>query len=252
MQEIAETADTISEADKTLASVQLIRTARAAGLTKIDPEALGLSGIDNESLATAENVAMARKRKVVPKIRKIEELGRIRLMSAISLTMSPGFTGNAEEVAQIPKLLAALDAVYKVHSVLIEIRKETVSHGLLLLLFKANPRFGPTLVRLRTASSDIVSQIARLRNALSSAPYPFEHAVGPIDIGRYAVPSIPAAKQHGQVQSAGKQSLANVFALYARAVGQLVLIAERIEAGANSLSATETTGSIPRLKPEPD
>lgn len=89
----------------------------------------------------------------------------------------------------------------------------------------------------KTLGKAIVDQLGRvhgclreIQQALAMAPYPFEHAKGPHTLADYVLPSLPESEDVGGVLQAAGETLETLGRLYIRMVGELVLVAEEIEA----------------------
>ena len=215
---LADDPATIAAAEKKIAAVQLLRKFKAAGFSKINPEPFGLESVERDALNQAEATALNQRRVCLPKVFRVHRAASERLNAALGF--SHGDTAT---------LFHTLQCVAKVHPLMLKLREEVGPLTAMLAVLSKTPKYRPLQRLVLDASGVCQPVLARIREVLQGIPYPFEHATTQIDMAGYAVPDLPQTLEVGKVLSASQQAISNLFNLYAKAMGRLMLLAEGIE-----------------------
>ncbi len=170
-----------------------------------------------------------------------------RLTTALCLLHAAQVAGRMDDTETLPR-------VARVNSVLGDLRaawphvqplrEHLFGLGMLMSLVDENGRNQAYWVELQRVAAIVRDLLGKLHEALVATPYPFEHAGGDIHVSQYLLEEIPPSDQVGELSLAAEEMLAKLLALYFRAMAQLAVTAERVEAALG----------LPRLPdpPEPE
>ena len=85
------------------------------------------------------------------------------------------------------------------------------------------------VTQIKLVASEIMVMLRDTCATLDAAPYPYEHGSGTISIGADFVPAVPGPEEFGELFGAVQGLVAKYYSLDYRLMGELIVLAERIE-----------------------
>ena len=222
-----------AEADTNLLTSHQAETLLSAKLD-IVPEDFNLTESTQAAAALAYKSAIYERRNASSEVHEFETAARSRLSLALHLL-------NAQEIflkledgdnlkQEAVKLQESLGAFHGVMDSLFDLRKDFVATAILFENAQGNEENKVFVAKLKSRAWSVRAGLGKISQALSGVPYPFKHAKKNVSIGDFAVGSLPPEGDLGAIYYAGQEALDKLFGLYYRVVGQLALIAEKVEA----------------------
>ena len=212
------------------------RTARflaKAGI-KFDPKEFGVEKPTEDCARNTAEKARQTKESAVDDIRKMEKVFRLKLECALALLKVEQVAQRINRAEALFKrsrsLLSALSVVHAVGGQLTQLRNGLPELRVLAILASEDPE-DEILLRDLTRAMDKRNEVMLdLRRMLQENPYPFEHADGAVTMAQYAVPRMPSRRDVQDLHDLVVDCLDNMDTLYVRCMGELALIAEKVEA----------------------
>ncbi len=222
-----------AEADTNLLASHQAETLLSAKLD-IVPEDFNLTESTQAVADSAYKSAVYERRNASSEVHGFETAARSRLALALHLL-------NAQEIflkledgdnlkQEAVKLQESLGAFHGVMDSLFDLRKDFVATASLFENAQGNEENKVFVAKLKSRAWSVRAGLDKISQALSGVPYPFKHAKKNVSIGDFAVGSLPPEGDLGAIYYAGQEALDKLFGLYYRVVGQLALIAEKVEA----------------------
>jgi Zn-dependent protease with chaperone function len=193
-----------------------------------------LSAVTADAIQAKRAEAESLQRQALELIRPYEEAVRQRLLAILQLLRVPAVGKRVPHAMELLReaehLLTALN------------RLDSALEGMTELMLNLNVVYtiGQGLEQApdnATFQSSLETQVAALaecvgqhRRELSTAAYPFSHALGPTSIGEYLLKASPDSREPGAVVNAVSTFLENLAALHPRLIGRLAVIALAVEA----------------------
>lgn len=194
-------------------------------------------GIEEPTVACARKAAEAARRtkeSAAEDIQKIERVFRLRLECALALLKVPEFARRLTRADALfqrsRKLLSALSVVHGVGGELTQLRNGLPELRALTVLAFQNVENELLVRRLVRGIDERNEMLLDLRRMLQEQPYPFEHADGSVTMAQYAMPEMPSRQDISALHDLVVDCLDNMNTLYVRCMGELALIAEKVEA----------------------
>ena len=181
----------------------------------------------------ARSDALARQQQASPQLAAMERAAADRIFAALELLEVPQVAAKIEDLeerqSECKRIVPALQAVCGQFEPLFELRNEQAALGVLLGNLEGNEENQSLVASIQAKMESLHRRVQGIRDALSSATYPFDHAKGKISIAEYLVPEMPFADDLGAIFGAGEAILETLPTLYARMVGRLAVTAEQVE-----------------------
>ncbi len=220
------------EAQDTLDMAQRVRPVLAAGI-KVSPTLFedDLSSFGEVERAEAE---MHEQQESVQKsLTRFERIAAKRLVTALSLLDVPEIAVRIEELAALrsrsQRLLSANRLLAGQLPSATELFNQHAVMQICLQLLDDNSDNEKAANLLRKTASDVVQLVRGLHTNLSREKYPFDHAKGSITIADYVLAKLPDNDNLGAYFEASETMSSTLLRLYARTLGALCLMAERVE-----------------------
>ncbi len=222
---------------------QLLQAARI----RFQPAELGLAGGDVVAIGKAQEEGWQAREEALADLHGFVHQAETRLTAALCLLHAADVVRKMDDPEALPhvgRLDSALGDLRLAWPHVQPLREHLFGLGLLMSRVQENGRNQAYWVELKRVAAIVRELMVKLHQALAATPYPFEHASGAIQVSDYLVPEIPSDEQVGELAMAAEEMLAKLLALYFRAMAQLAVTAERVEAALG----------LPRLPdpPEPE
>ena len=162
-----------------------------------------------------------------------EKAAADRLFHAMQLLSVPQVEAKVEQAAQrlqeAEKISAALSTVRMQLGPALELRNEHAAMETLLPRLEGNEQNQELIRVIVDQMREVRTRILTVREALSTAEYPFDHAQGSMSLGQYVLAEIPEESHLGQTVESARTVLEQLPVLYSRMMGRLVATAELVE-----------------------
>lgn len=192
--------------------------------------------LDLTSLTTASRVrreAGECQERTGRELAEFEKAAAGRLSAALALLQVPQVGAKIDDAAawlkQCERILPALKAISTELPWLLTMRNEHAVLGILLSRIQGNERNEQLIVGIERAADALATSVRERRNQLDVVRYPLDHAKGEISLGQYVLADIPTPGDLGAVMGAGQAIVENALTLYARLLGRLAVVAEKVE-----------------------
>lgn len=163
----------------------------------------------------------------------LEQAAADRLFHAMQLLSVPQVAAKIEHadkrLQEAEKIGAALSTVRIQLGPAMELRNEQAALETILPKLEGNEQNEGLIQVIVDQMREVRTRVLTIREALSSAEYPFDHARGSMSLGQYVLAEVPEEKHLGQIVESGRTVLELIPALYARMMGRLVSTAELVE-----------------------
>lgn len=232
---LAEYTEAYTEYDK--ADDVVLEAAQADVLIRVGlpvPEnALGVPMHDCIATRQACNAALGRQYQAEPRLAEFERAAGDRLQAALELLQVPQVAARLKDASrwqnEVQKILDALVVVLRHSPTLIELRQAHLGLATLASQLEAHGKDESLISGLIKRMGEVHRLVLELRSDCEAVAYPFDHAKGSISVGDYVLKALPVENDLGSIYEAGEEILGSVYDLYARLVGRLTEIAEKIE-----------------------
>ncbi len=219
-------------------------TARALLVAQmpIDAPSFGLEWADLDSADKVIADAEQTQNENAPRVEAYHETARVWLSTALGLLGHPQVAQHLDctgPATQVGPLLRALSSLRDGHKTYLSLREPL--YVLAIIIQNAGRPVGNLAAVKRLMASRLRDGLLDLREQLS-APYPFEHAGGPIRIGTLVVgDEMASASDVDALCYQAAQAQDRYGQLYVRVLGGLILAAEALERAAD----VESTPALP-------
>ncbi|MHC5058146.1 MAG: M48 family metallopeptidase [Planctomycetota bacterium] len=209
------------------ADTALVRTAQADVLNKahvaFDPGELGEAAGECAPGGGPARELSAMRERLAGEVGS--ELAPARERTAAALALLP-----AVEWRNAAPLLGTVRRVEAAVPRMLDVRDGIAALSALFAHVEGNERNPALASAVRLHSGRVRKALREVQEALGDAPYPFDHARGPVSLRKFAVPAVPPVGEYGLCLEAGGSALDSLFTVYVRALGSLAAIVERVEA----------------------
>ena len=200
---------------------------------KFKPEAFHLTAATGDAVRQARSAATDEMGKLAPALEKVAEHNGRRLYSALQLMHVPQVSAKLPNAKawrdQMNDLLQVAGLVGRQVSSLVELRNAYASFSLLLSKLEGN-RENQVFVQAVISSMGRTWDLVRdVRQSLTQASYPFDHAHGEMKLESYVLTDMPHREDLGGVFEAAGRVLDRVPSLYAKVCARLAWMAEQVE-----------------------
>jgi Zn-dependent protease with chaperone function len=223
---MADAVERIGKADEELIRIRNARGLLAAGFQKT-PQG------DTAGLNAASAEALGERRDADAQFEALEQVATERLAAAIALARSSEVAATAQissdELAQVDRVVIALQAFASACPAIVELRDQYLSVAALLTTLNQNSGNEPLITAIRAACSSITAQMKSVSDGLGGAAYPFDHAKAGLNLAEFVIDGIPPSDDLGAVFSKGEAVLDRAFGIYSRGMGCVAHLTERIE-----------------------
>jgi Zn-dependent protease with chaperone function len=224
-------------------SAQLLQAAHV----RFKPADLSLASGDVVAIGRAQEEGWQAREQALADLQGFVRQAETRLTTALCLLHADAVAGkinDAEALPRVARLNSVLGDLGAAWPHVQPLREHLYGLGLLMSRVEENSRNQAYWTELKRVAVVVHDLLGKLRDALATTPYPFDHAAGDIRVSEYLLQEIPPAEHVGELAVAAEELLARLLALYFRAMAQLAVTAERVEAALG----------LPRLPdpPEPD
>lgn len=201
---------------------------------KFDGKDFGLKGCSVTDARVAAAEAERIKSATYNDIVKMEKVIRMRLECALSLLRVRQIAERVPRAEALHKrsrlLLSTVSTVNAVGGELTDLRNGLPELRALTILVMESDEDEFLIRKLVRGMEDRFEMLQDLRRILQEHRYPFEHADGKISLAQYVIPERPHLRDIGGLHEAVEECLENMERLYVRCLGELALIAEKVEA----------------------
>ncbi|MHC4248429.1 MAG: M48 family metallopeptidase [Planctomycetota bacterium] len=209
------------------ADTDLVRMAQGEVLTRanvsFEPAAVGLvEGAPSPGKGGLRRQAAIRDR-LAGELGSASGAARDRIAAALALL-------SAAEWRKAAPLLATVRRVEAGMPRMLDVRDGLAALSALFAHVEGNERNPALASAVRLHSGRVRKALREIQESLGDAPYPFDHARGPVSLRRFAVPAVPPVGEYGPCLEAGGSALDSLFTVYVRALGSLAAVVERVEA----------------------
>jgi hypothetical protein len=202
---------------------------------RLRPAAFGIEAATLDSARSALDAAESAARERTPAMDRFDELCARRMAVALGLlgrddvatAMEGGEAARAEVAALLPAASAltgpswrALTATLQARSVLTAILGE----------YRGNESDEKLRKAIFAAAADLYGRLGGLNAALGETPYPFDRDGGGKTLVDVALPAVPDEDDVGPLLQAAEHAGDRLVSVYARCMGRLSAIVERVEA----------------------
>jgi Zn-dependent protease with chaperone function len=222
--------DTYFELDRSHLEAQQMVALCTSGLK---PDAVHFTNPVNDLSAARGRRDATNKRLMTlgAEMKAFEQAACNRLFACLGLLHDPHVTSKIRDADQmkreIDRLLPALQVMTIHHGKWLELRIVFATLGILCSQLERHHRNESLIIEIQKLMEKVAASLEHLREALV-VDYPFDHQKGRIQVGQFLVSSIPV--QELQMLFEGAEYAVDEFpVLYARIVGNLVAIAQRVE-----------------------
>lgn len=230
------------------------RALRDAGF-RIRPEEFGLNSSDPAIASMEADRAESEMRSCASRLEKFEKLEVRRLGLALVLLEAPQVALRFKEVdawrQEVPPLLACAAFLTGKFPRMLELRTSKMVLEVLVNQIKSdqpNPRlFGVIADRLET----LQDQLKELHRELRGQPYPFEHAREEINLAQVVIPNMPTTGDLAGLLSITAYALDRLLEIYARLLGRMAWMAEKVEEALGMPALTKSAGAEAASVDEP-
>jgi Zn-dependent protease with chaperone function len=228
---LAEYRESLKQVDATMLQAIQANALLQAGVM-VDLESFPLCQCDLAGLPDLPGAIHAAQEQLGRAVEPFDQAAGARLLTALSLLRTPEVTAvmpNTQQLQdEVIDLLHVFGRLGAVFPSLLELRREFAG---LQTLLDARPQNNSEL--MDAAVSDLTRRVnehlARIRAALGSVAYPFEHVKGRITIADYAQGKTYDPDPALMAASGARSHLEMLFALYHRVLGRLIAIATEVE-----------------------
>jgi hypothetical protein len=200
---------------------------------RFNPADLGLESSDVVAIGAAQERGWNAREQALSDLQTFVRHAESRLTTALCLLHSQNIADKLDDAEALPRV-AQLNSVLGVLRTawphVQPLREHLFGLGLLMQQADANQRNQAFWTEVQRVAGVVVDLLGKLREAVAGTPYPFEHAAGAIAVADYALEKIPAVENVAEVFMAGDELHTKFMALYFRAMAQLAVTAERVEA----------------------
>ncbi len=213
------------------------RTDRAAALLAIQlrlrPFDSGLNRSSAAAMASATREADARLASVADGLKEFDSDMHHRLAAA-GIVIRRAAAEPADATGSIPApdfegLRATLEGLNASFAHCAALQRNCALHATLLHYVPGNEDNRKLSALLQRLKDESKTGMELLHRNLSDLVYPFEHAAGLLSVADFLLPVLPAAHDRDAVMQAAAMLVESFQRLYHRALGRLLLLAERAE-----------------------
>ncbi len=201
---------------------------------KFDKEELRVPEPTEKGARKVLGQAQKTKQSTTTDIRKMEDVFRLRLECALALLsieqVARRITPAETLLKRSRSLLSTLSLIHAVGSELTQLRNGMPELRVLTYLYSMDVEDESLLRGLIRGIDERNEMVLELRRMLQEHTYPFEHADGTITVARYAIPHMPSRQDVSLLRDVVIDCLDKMGTLYKRCMGELALIAEKVEA----------------------
>ena len=213
-----------------LAQMELVAKAKL----KFNPAEFGLKGSEPLTVKNARRSAEVKKQETERGLAEIQQRMVRRLTLAVRLAHAPEVASRLADAdrspAEIGRQLEALAGLRDASDDLWRLADSFQAANLLLSNIEGNEENEAFIGEIKIAAGRWHKLLSALSGKLAAVPYPFDHAQGDLTVAQYAIEKIPSHEEIGDVISAAGEALDRLFGLQSRILGQLVALAEKVEA----------------------
>jgi hypothetical protein len=203
---------------------------------------------DSATVSKALRAAAAKQTKLAPQLEAFEATAAQRLYCALQLLQVPQVGQRVDDLAahilQCNQMFPAFSVICQHHRDALALRTAHANLDALCGKIEANSDNDWFLGKVREQMDVVYAAIAELRKPFASVMYPYDHAHGAMTISTYLLKDMPLPNELGAVYEAAGEVTNKYVSLYLRLLGNLTVIAEKVE----------TAVGLPRLEepaPEP-
>jgi hypothetical protein len=181
----------------------------------------------------AREAAQVAQGKLDMRLGVLEQEQSQRLYAALELLFVPQVAARIEDAAglqaDVSKMYEAWIAVRRHTPDLIKLRDLHQAVGMLIGEVENGVRTNDLYSAIHGKLKELHGLIAELRSELLNIEYPFDHAQGATNIGRYCVEEMPTSEDVGALHNASGSLLDALPAILYRLAGRLASAAEKVE-----------------------
>ncbi len=218
-----------------LAELNCAQTLLAAGFRRLDKKSFDIRKSSPKAIAEAKAAAEAALTQVRPRIEAMNKVLRTRLLTALQLACTPQVRARLglDPMTAVNRLLPALAAIEGALEHRADLHRNLVALATLLGnapdegdVDNVFPKLKPVSERL---ARELRNRLQVVRFGLGSVSYPFDHAGGKISIAEAILKHLPLENSPAAIAKAVEGFFTSFTELHLRILGQLVLVAERVE-----------------------
>ncbi len=212
----------------------------------IDSKSFKLSSATHASATAQRKLAQEQQDGLDPEMSPYEEVLKKRILAALTILFSKASRGdNGKEADEVRRMWPALFALQSNLGTLIQLRNRHLAMMVLLENLAGHEEDGDLIRTIQSEMGRVRKIVNEVYEQLGLVEYPFDHAKGRVALRDFAIGRRPAVGDLGKIVEASGGALSKLYDLYARIMGRLVLIAEKVE-------AAEGLPSLPEVKPKED
>jgi len=197
------------------------------------PADFGLEGGDVVAIGRAQQTGWEARQQALANLQDFMHQAETRLTTALCLLSVGSVAAKLDDPEAVDRISRLNDVLHELRQAWCHVqplREHLFGLVMLMQLAEDHRRNEAYWVELKRVSAVVHEVLGKLLAALAATPYPFEHASGEITVATYLLERLPAADQVGDLSIAGEEALTKLLALYFRAMAQLAVTAERVEA----------------------
>lgn len=181
----------------------------------------------------ARDAALGRQYQAEPQLTDFERAAGERLLAAMELLHVPQVAARLKDATrwqdEVKKILPALAVLIRHSPTIVELREAHIGLAALAGELETQAKNEGLIFSLVKRMGEVYRMMLEVHNDCGAVAYPFDHAKGSISLGDYLLKSLPVENDLGGIYEASEELLATVYDLYARLVGRLTEIAEKVE-----------------------
>lgn len=158
-----------------------------------------------------------------------ETAARQRLAAALQLACVPKVAARIAAAKDIARIVPALELVAGQSAKMLALRNALAGLAGLIDLLQAGRKDQTFLKAVLDQMGQVHACLSEIHKALAAVAYPFEHAKGLCSLAEYALPSLPSPQDLEATFQVTGEVLQTLGGLYLRMMGELVLVAEKVE-----------------------
>jgi Zn-dependent protease with chaperone function len=197
---------------------------------QFDPSEFGLA---DDDLAQVQATAQATLHARGAELRAYQALGAARLSGIVQLLSAPQMAERipnaAKRQAEAREIIWVLSRLGELLEPLQELRTDSAMLELLLRYGREQPAAENVAAALENLSTGIQERVNLLQEQTAQIRYPYPHAMGEIMVSEYARNKDYHANPFELAAREGKSHAEKLLDLYARLLGNLILICEFVE-----------------------
>jgi hypothetical protein len=195
---------------------------------------LPLTATEIEAMETVfQEVEEGKRLSVIDELNPFEKLVRDRMTGALQLLNVQSLAAKIDHGEEKKKTAEGfIKTAQALENQLTTVRDLQIAYQQLAVLVNQleGKEEDEKLVRqVRVKMEDLRQILVRLRRILSETPYPFEHTQAQMTLGEFAIGKIPGKDELGPLLDGAYEAADRLFRIYARLVGRLAHLAERVE-----------------------